>query len=371
MRATKILLSIAMATMAACQTNQSGDAPLSGAVARAQFAPVSEAALEKHIAILSSDRFEGREAGTPGGERTRAYLIAEMRRLGLEPLGGNYALPVTLVSRTLDLEQSKVHVAMGRRTRKGRTRDFDELSFGSEAVFWTRRDRGRVSLQASKLVFAGHGIVAPEYGWNDYAGVDVRGKTVIVLINDPGFRRGGDLFGGKAMSYYGRWTYKFVEAARQGADGILVIHQTEPASYGWNVVSGPGSNRGLDLPAPPGSSQPLAIEGWITEEQAEALFDAAGADFAALEKAASQPGFQAQPLDGLSLSAELFQKRTKVLSANIAGVIPGTQYPDEYVLYTAHWDHLVATGSDFVFVDAEMIPVGRVKNILIRMLCAW
>lgn len=329
MKKTKAALAITIIGMTACQTAQEPLPPSAGV--RDALPPISEKALAGHVETLSSDAFEGRAPGTAGGAKTRAYLAGEMRRLGLEPLGDSFEHPVTLVSRTLDTAQSTARVELGR--------GFDELSYGPEAIFWSKRAAPRISVQGSEVVFVGHGIVAPEYGWNDYAGIDARGKTVVMLINDPGFRRGGEMFDGRAMTYYGRWTYKYEEAARQGAEAAIIVHQTDPASYGWNVIQGSGDTR-LDLPRADGAPRPLAVEGWITAEQADALFTAAGVDFEAMEKAASRPGFEPVPLAPLTFSAELFHDSRLIESANVAGVLRGGDRPDEYVLYTAHWDHL-------------------------------
>jgi Zn-dependent M28 family amino/carboxypeptidase len=318
--------------------------------ANADLPPVSEKTLAQHIEVLSDDSFEGRAPGTEGGRKTVAYLSEEMEGLGLEPIGDSYALPVTLVSRTLDPQTSSASISI--------SDDEDVLEYGPEAVFWTRRDGETIQIDESELVFVGHGVVAPEYGWDDYAGIDAEGKTVVMLINDPGFRQQGEDFGGNAMTYYGRWTYKFEEAARQGADAAIIIHQTEPAAYGWGVVEGSWSGPQLNLPRTEGSTEPVALEGWITLEQAQALFDTAGLDFAELEEAATNEGFEPVPMGELTLSAELNQSLEMTESANVAGVLPGTERPEEYILYTAHWDHLgvdeklMAEGEDGIFNGA-------------------
>ncbi|NRA29859.1 MAG: M28 family peptidase [Parvularculaceae bacterium] len=349
MTRSKALFGITIITLAACQTE--GEAPLTpGAEMRAQLPPISAEVLERHVATLSDDSFEGRAPGTAGGRETRDYLAKEMKRIGLEPLGDSYEHEVTLVSRTLDADQSNARIDLGR--------GFDTLSYGPEAVYWTKRDDTRISLKDSPLVFVGHGVVAPEYGWNDYAGLDARGKTVVMLINDPGFRAEGADFKGRAMTYYGRWTYKFEEAARQGADAAIIIHQTEPASYGWGVVSGSWSGPQLNLPRNPNDTEPVSLEGWVTTEQAEALFDSAGLDFGEMEQAASAKGFTPVSMGNLTLSAEIFQSLNLTESANVAGVLPGKKRPEEYILYTAHWDHLgvdqelVAEGKDGIFNGA-------------------
>lgn len=345
MNGAKALLGITVITLTGC-SSLGGSSDLRGAMP-----PVSADTLERHVAVLSDDTFAGRAPGTEGGRKTRAYLVSEMTALGLEPLGDSFEHPVTLVSRALDPSQSAARFNLPGGGADG-------LAYGPEAVFSTKRDDERVSIQDSDVVFVGHGIVAPEFGWDDYAGIDARGKTVVMLINDPGFRQQGDLFGGNAMSYYGRWTYKYEEAARQGADAAIIIHQTAPAAYGWGVVEGSWSGPQLDLPRSAGDTPPVKLEGWITLEQAEALFAAAGLDFDAMEEAATRPGFKPVDLGDVSFSAELYQNLEVTESANVAGVIRGAEAPDEYVLYTAHWDHLgtdpalEAAGEDGIYNGA-------------------
>ena len=231
------------------------------------------------------------------------------------------------------------------------------LQMGSDIVYWTKRSAEEVTLEDSELVFVGYGVVAPEYGWNDYAGLDVEGKTVVMLVNDPGYARpDSGRFNGNAMTYYGRWTYKFEEAARQGAAGVILIHQTAPASYGWNVVFGSWTGSQLDLAREPGEGTFAAVESWLTESDARRLFELSGLDFDALTDAAADPGFTPVPMEGLTASATLRNTTRTLDSRNVVGVIPGTTRPDEYVLYTAHWDHIgvreVPEGEDGIFNGA-------------------
>jgi Zn-dependent M28 family amino/carboxypeptidase len=213
-------------------------------------------------------------------------------------------------------------------------------------VAWTPRLQAEVRVEDSPLVFAGYGIVAPEYGWNDYAGLDAHGKTVVVLVNDPGFASGDPaLFTGRAMTYYGRWTYKFEEAARQGAEAVIIVHETEPASYGWAVVEqGAGSRFGL-RDDETGAEQ-VAIEGWITLETAAALFAAAGENFAAMKAAAQTPDFRARQLGDLRASFSVQSSIRAIDSHNVVAWLPGSKYPDECLIFTAHWDHLGTDGED-------------------------
>jgi Zn-dependent M28 family amino/carboxypeptidase len=192
----------------------------------------------------------------------------------------------------------------------------------------------------SPLVFAGYGVTAPEYKWDDYAGLDVKGKTVVVLINDPG-NAGNDttMFKGKAMTYYGRWGYKYEEAMRHGATGLLIIHDTKPASYPWTVVQSSNGGAKLHPQTPDHGASKLAVEGWITLDAAKRLFSAAGQNYEQAYAAANKPGFRGKAL-GLSLTTTLHNKITRKTSKNVVAVLPGTSRPKEYIIYTAHWDHL-------------------------------
>lgn len=297
------------------------------------------------VEILSSDAFEGRAPSTPGGERTVAWIQDEMQRIGLEPMDGeSYTQTVPLISSTLDSEKSNFSIT-------GPNGDVS-LNMGNDVVFWTRRTDHEVSFEDSDLVFIGYGAVAPEYDWNDYADMDWSGKTVVMLVNDPGFAtEDPDLFNGRAMTYYGRWTYKFEEAGRQGPDAAIVIHETEPASYGWSVVNGSWTGAQLSLET---DDPKTKLEGWITHEKAEELFTAAGLNFKEEKAAASKRGFKPVPMDGLKASGDIVSNIERSESENVGGVVRGSERPDEYVLYTAHWDHLGAggDGEDKIFNGA-------------------
>jgi Zn-dependent M28 family amino/carboxypeptidase len=211
----------------------------------------------------------------------------------------------------------------------------------TNSVFWTKRLDETVSVEDSELVFVGYGVTAPEYGWDDYAGVDVEGKTVVILVNDPGFATKDEaLFNGNAMTYYGRWTYKFEEAARQGAAAALIIHETAPASYGWDVVSGSWTGAQYDLVRPDRGASRTALEGWLHLDAAKKVFEAAELDYQALKNQASTKDFQAVAMGDLTLNAEIKQQAVTTTSRNVAGGVVGSTHPDEYVLYMAHWDHL-------------------------------
>ena len=289
--------------------------------------------LMAHVEVLSSDAFGGRAPASPGEEKTVNYLREQFAAAGAGPGNGDsYFQEVPLVEMTVT-EATPLEITAA---------DGSSLSFEmpTQAVTWTKRVTESVSLENSEMVFVGYGVVAPEYGWNDYEGLDVEGKIVVMLVNDPGYALGDvELFNGNAMTYYGRWTYKFEEAARQGAAGAIVIHETGPAGYPWEVVSGSWTGPQFDLIAADRNMSRAAVEGWISSDAAVALFEAAGMDFEAAKAAALQPDFQPQPL-GLDASVALENNIRESTSRNVIAAIPGTERPEETIIYTAHWDHL-------------------------------
>lgn len=295
---------------------------------------ISAADLGIRIEVLAHDEMEGRAPSTPGGQRASQWIADEMARVGLEPMTADgFFQSVPLIEATLDPRASELVV-------QGPTGAID-LTYPTQAVYWTKRLEPELAFEDSEVVFVGYGAVAPEYGWDDYAGIDVRGKTVVMLVNDPGYAsQDPDLFNGRSMTYYGRWTYKFEEAGRQGAAAALVIHQTEPASYGWGTVESSWSGAQYDLERGEAGDPRAALEGWINHDVADELFAAAGLDLAELEAAAAAPGFRPVPLDGLTATGTLTTAISRRESRNVGGVIRGAERPDEYVLYTAHWDHL-------------------------------
>lgn len=313
---------------------------------------ISEADLQRRIETLSDDSFMGRAPGTEGGQMTLDYLAAEMAAAGLEPMGenGTYYQTVTLAEATLSPDSSMTI------THDGEV--IVEADQAENAVFWTKKTDANLTLNDSELVFVGYGVVAPEFGWNDYEGLDVEGKTVVMLVNDPGFATKDDaLFNGDAMTYYGRWTYKYEEAGRQGADAAIIIHQTAPASYPWEVVSGSWTGPQLDVVRPDGGANRTVVEGWVTEDNAKAMFASAGLDFDTMTAQAATSDFEPVDMGGLELDASLSQSVLTVQSANVAGGVRGTTYPDEYILYMAHWDHLGNNG-----VGEDHIYNGAVDN---------
>src|SRR5690606_34675506 len=214
------------------------------------------------------------------------------------------------------------------------------LAFGDDMVVGTRTGQASIAIKDSPLVFVGYGVDAPERQWNDYDGIDVKGKTVVMLVNDPGFHtHDAKLFDGERMTYYGRWTYKFEEAARRGAAAALIVHDTAGASYGWDVVKNSWSGPQYDLPAGDDPEPRLPAQGWLTGEAADALFKAAGQDLAKLRAAAGKRGFKPVPLDA-SLSLDLRSTTVEKNSRNVIGLLPGSESPDEAIVYMAHWDHL-------------------------------
>jgi Zn-dependent M28 family amino/carboxypeptidase len=285
------------------------------------------------VTTLASDEFEGRAPGSAGEEKTVEYIKAQYERIGLEPGGdnGTYFQTVPMVETTAD-EATVLRLDSGGATR--------ELKFGSDMVIGTRTGKTQVAVADSELVFVGYGVNAPEQDWNDYAGLDVKGKTVVILVNDPGFHAGDEsLFEGNRMTYYGRWTYKFEEAARQGAAAALIIHDTEGASYGWDVVKNSWSGAQFDLRAEDDPEPRLPAQGWITGEVAQQLFSESGLDLKAQYAAANRRGFKAVPLTA-KVSFDLASTVEQKSSQNVIGYIPGTQAPEESVIYLAHWDHL-------------------------------
>ena len=294
---------------------------------------IKELNLHKHIEILASDEFEGRGPGSAGGEKTKLYLKEEFKKMGLPSIKGDYYLEVPLSKMTVDLNSSFLSISKNDKARI--------LEAGPETVYWTKRVVEGISVRASKLVFVGYGIVAPEYGWNDYKNLDVKGKTAVMLINDPGFwTEDPELFNGKSMTYYGRWTYKFEEAARQGAEAVLIIHDTAPAAYPWQVVETSWAGKQIDLKREDMGRSRVKVEGWITSEVAEDIFGQANLDLKALKQAALKADFQSVEMTGLTLDAALNNKVEFSISHNVAAVKNGYKKPNEYILMMAHWDHL-------------------------------
>ncbi|MFT3763711.1 MAG: M28 family metallopeptidase [Pseudoxanthomonas sp.] len=336
----KLLLGLAvLAAVAACKREAAETAapavpaapePVASAHA---FSPAIDAGdFGELVKTLSSDEFEGRGPGSPGEDKTVAYITAQMQRIGLQPGNdGGWTQDVPMVETTAD-EGTVLKLEQGGQVR--------ELKFGADMVVGTRTNRPEVKIDGSEMVFVGYGVDAPERHWNDYAGQDWKGKTVVMFVNDPGFHNGDEsLFDGRKMTYYGRWTYKFEEAARKGAAAAIIVHDTAGASYGWDVVKNSWSGAQYDLPAKDDPEPRVPVQGWITADAARPLFAAAGLDLDAMYKAAGKRGFKPAPLKA-KLSVDLKSTIVEKKSRNVIGVLPGSERPDEAVVYMAHWDHL-------------------------------
>lgn len=325
------LLALALAACAAGAQNISVQAapPLA--------APLSAEALKEHVRVLASDAFEGRAPATPGEKLTTDYISAQFKAAGLKPGGPNgswlQAVP-TVESRVTNAPALSISGADGAKT----------YAYRDQHVAWSLRKEAAVSVKEAPLVFVGYGVVAPELGWNDYAGADIKGKVAVILVNDPDFDTHPDhpstgLFGGRAMTWYGRWPYKFEEAARQGAIGALLIHETAPAAYPFAVVQSSWTGPQFDVVRKDKGASRAAVEAWISTPMAGDLFKRAGLDFAALKQAAQSKSFKAKPM-GLALSTTIEQTVQETVSNNVIGVLPGAERPKEYVVLSAHHDHL-------------------------------
>ena len=286
-----------------------------------------------HVEMLAGDEFAGRSPGGVGETKTVEYLIAQLKRLGLKPGNGeSYTQDVPMTETKADEKTTRFTIATATQTLNPK--------LGPDVVIGTRTGQAEVKIDASDMVFVGYGVVAPEVGWNDYAGVDVKGKTVVMLINDPGFHTGdAALFGGKRMTYYGRWTYKFEEAARQGAAAALIIHDDLGAAYPWEVVQNSWGGPQFDLPPSEDPDPRLPAQGWMNAATANTVFADAGLDFSALRTQANAAGFKAVPLKA-QFNLSLKSSSRTASSQNVVAVLPGTTHADEAVVYTAHWDHL-------------------------------
>ena len=292
-----------------------------------------EAMLHEHIAVLASDEFEGRAPATPGEEKTINYLQSGFEALGIGPGNGDSYFQSVSVTEITTASDAVLTFSGSNYSA--------ELEYATEMIVGSQQQISTTSIVDSELVFVGYGVVAPERNWNDYAGIDVAGKTVVILVNDPGYAtQDPDVFNGNAMTYYGRWTYKYEEAARQGAAAALIVHETGPAGYGWEVVSGSWSGPQIGLQADNLNSDKNDIEGWLTLDSAETLFAAAGLNYQELKDAAARPNFTAVRLGDIAASVTIQNSVRTSQSQNVIAMIPGTERPEETIIYTAHWDHL-------------------------------
>ena len=291
------------------------------------YSSISDADIRQPLKVLSSDEFEGRLPTTEGEKKTIDYLVSEFTKAGLKPGNGDSFLQkVALMEITADPDMT---MTIGDNT----------FAYKEQMVASSKREQSSVSLEDSELVFVGYGVNAPEYDWNDYEGLDVEGKTVVMLINDPGFENPeSGKFQGTTMTYYGRWSYKYEEASRQGAAGAIIVHETAPASYGWSVVANSWSGPQYGLVSADKGASRVAVEGWLTLDAAKKVFADAGLDFDT-EKANAMQGPYNKAMD---IKASVTVKNTfeKSESNNVIATLPGTEFPDEHIIYTAHWDHL-------------------------------
>ena len=330
---------------------------------------LSTATLTTVTQTLSSDAFEGRAPTTAGEEKTVALIAERFRQAGLEPgNNGSWYQEVPLVETLVQADSpgacdaaSEVGTKDGNAASGASGASCNRplqlaisggsapirLAYRTDFVANSYQIRPRIELKDSEMVFVGYGINAPERNWNDYEGMDVRGKTVVILVNDPDWQESGlgGRFNGKAMTYYGRWTYKYEEAARQGAAGALIVHDTAPASYGWNVVQSSWTGPQYNMDDPNDHMDQSRMIGWLTNDAARRVLAGAGQDLDALTAAAKKPGFRGVPL-GRRASITLDNKIKRQKSKNVIGILRGSKRPQEYVIYTAHWDHLGRCDAD-------------------------
>ncbi|MES1156547.1 MAG: M28 family metallopeptidase [Alphaproteobacteria bacterium] len=311
--------------------------PAASDIAAFAHPPMSPEAILGHIQVLASDQFEGRKPGTHGEVLTLDYMQRAFAAAGLQPGVTNsdgsksWRQEVPLVSSEVTGDPV-LTISGGDGARS--------YQFGNQYVAWTKRVVPELDIENAPLVFVGYGIVASERNWNDYAGVDMHGKIAVILINDPDFETGDDRgFGGRAMTYYGRWTYKFEEAARQHAAGALIIHEPGPAAYGWGVVQSSNTGPKFDTVHDDNGMSRVGVEGWVTTDVAQELFRRAGMDFATMKTRAQTRGFRPVPMN-LTGSVDLHITTLQTRSYNVVGLLPGRTRPDEAVVYSAHWDHL-------------------------------
>ena len=319
---------------------------------KAALEKIDTEGLLERISTLASDEFGGRAPMSEGERLTLNYLEKEFRDMGLKPMfGDSYRQPVPLVS----IEASP-DMTLSISDFEGNVKSY---AYGSQVVFGSSQVLEQNGLNRSELVWVGYGIVAPEYNWNDYDGISVKGKTVVILVNDPGFAtQNPELFNGNKMTYYGRWTYKYEEAARQGAAGAIIIHQTAPAAYGWHVVQGSWSGPQFHLAAENDNMDRLKVEGWMQYETAKNIFEAAVMDLDLAISEASMSSVKPYSM-GVSASISINNKIERAESYNVGAVLPGNESADELFIYMAHWDHLGTAPhkdgeeGDFIFNGAE------------------
>jgi len=352
---TLLLCLAATAALAGCKGEPAAPAQTATAAAPAASthtfsADITAADFAELVKTLASDAFEGRAPGSNGETLTVNYIRDQMQRIGLQPGNGDSWFQDVAMTETTADERTVLKIDQAGTPR--------QLAFGTDMVIGTRTGQTEVTVNNSEIVFVGYGVDAPEQSWNDYAGQDWKGKTVVMFVNDPGFHVDDPaLFDGKRMTYYGRWTYKFEEAARKGAAAALIVHDTAGASYGWDVVKNSWAGPQYDLPAKDDPEPRLPAQGWLSADAARALFAGAGLDLDQAYRDASRRGFKPVPLKA-TLSVDLKSTTAQKTSRNVVGVLPGTDRADEAVLYMAHWDHLGRHEGE----DGDSIYNGAIDN---------
>ena len=356
--------------LAACGNGAPPDADAAAAAGaapaqQAQAGEISSDNLATHLRILASDEFEGRAPATPGEEKTVAYVSEQFAAAGLKPAGedGGWTQAVTL-------ERTEIAGPVAASFTVGG--EAWELANSGDIALETLHPDGAVDLKDAPLVFAGYGITAPELEWDDYAGMDVKGKVVVVLVNDPDFETEPGRFGGRAMTWYGRWVYKYLEAAQRGAAGVLIVHETEPAAYPWATVRNGRAAPQFDIVREDAAEHHLRVRGWIQRATAERLFADAGLDFEQAKRAAQQEDFRAHALGDATFSTAFDVERSRITTSNVLGVLPGGDRADETVIVSGHWDSFgigepdetgdaIANGAvDNATAIASMIEIARV-----------
>jgi Zn-dependent M28 family amino/carboxypeptidase len=344
MRLTASAAALAGVLLASCATT----AP-SGGDAAALFDP---ARLSEHVRVLADDSYQGRGIATPAEDMVVRYLSEQYAAAGFEPGGPNGAWTQDVALNRFTTSDVEARLEVGGATLP--------LAQGREIVVSTRLPGSQVDLRDKPLVFVGYGIDAPERNWDDFKDVDVRGKVIVVLVNDADFEQPElDTFNGRAMTYYGRWTYKYEEGARQGAAGVIIVHETAPASYGWPTVQNSWSAPQFDIVRQNAAAERAPMEAWIQRDVAVDLFRRAGLDFEALKTAARSRDFRPVELPGATFSGSFDVATSRVTTRNVIARLPGTTHPDETILYTGHWDHIGVGEPD---ANGDAIFNGAVDN---------
>ncbi|MEO6967836.1 MAG: M28 family metallopeptidase [Rhodanobacteraceae bacterium] len=325
-----LVLALSIAALA-LPTAEAADAPIAN---QKTFSPaITAAGFRDYDKAISSDYMEGRKPGTEGAQRATSYIVEQFKKLDLQPGNhGSWFQQVPTVSTTLQNKDGlKLDVREG-----GGTQSF---AYGTDMVVYDPQNKPHVAIKDSDIVYLGYGIDAPEYQWNDYANQDVKGKTVVVLVNDPGYATNDPkLFKGRSMTYYGRWTYKYEQCAREGAAACLIVHETGAAGYPWKVVKNSWTGQQLSLPASEDPAPRVPVAGWLTADAARTLFAKAGLDFDNLKADASKRGFKPVALQAKA-SIALDSQIEHGSANNVMGMIRGSEKPDEMIIYSAHWDH--------------------------------